>query len=59
MIFVMIARRSRAMSDIGKFTTVFVFVLLIFGVAIYSSALVWTECRQTNSFLYCVKVVGR
>lgn len=37
-------------------------VAAIFGavaVSVYISVEVWTECRATNSFFYCLRLVAR
>jgi hypothetical protein len=33
-------------------------ILFIIVAAIYLEVGVWTECRQTNSFFYCFRVLG-
>lgn len=34
-----------------------VVLLIAFGVALQVS--VWNECRETNSFLYCLRIISR
>lgn len=40
----------------------FLYILAIIGVimlGLWYQATVWQECRETNSFLYCMRLVGR
>ena len=34
-------------------------LLLILGVVIWWNLLLWDECRATNSFWYCIRVIWR
>jgi hypothetical protein len=34
-------------------------VLALIGGAIAWEVSIWNECRQTNSFFYCMRVLGR
>lgn len=33
--------------------------LLIIGLAIWYEIAMWSECRETNSFWYCMRVLGK
>jgi hypothetical protein len=43
---------------VGMITSAALFVGLV-GFSIWMHVGIWNECRETNSFWYCVKVVGR
>jgi hypothetical protein len=34
-------------------------ILFAIGLVVYFEYSLWTECRQTNSFFYCVRVLGQ
>lgn len=33
--------------------------LVILGLIVWAEVSTWTECRQTNSWFYCVRVLSR
>lgn len=33
--------------------------IFVIGLSIYMEASAWTECRQTNSFWYCMRVLNK
>lgn len=35
------------------------FVLAVFGVMIWWNVAIWSECRETNSFMYCLRVIAK
>lgn len=34
-------------------------MLTLIGLSIYTKVTIWHECRQTNSFLYCLNISSR
>lgn len=34
-------------------------VLLVFVIGIVCEVQVWNECRETNSFMYCMRVLSK
>jgi len=34
-------------------------IVIAISVAIYLNLSVWTECRETNSFLYCLQLLNK
>lgn len=34
-------------------------VAIVIGGCIYLEVGVWNECRQTNSWFYCMRILGR
>lgn len=34
-------------------------LLVFFGFAVYWEYGIWTECRETNSFWYCVRILSK
>lgn len=42
-----------------KYVMYLLLAFVILGGVIYLQANIWNECRQTNSFLYCLRVLSK
>jgi len=34
-------------------------VIFVLGAAVWYQSALWSECRQTNSFMYCMRVLSK
>lgn len=41
-----------------KVAMYFCIILTVIALGVLYTASIWHECRQTNSFLYCVHILG-
>lgn len=46
------------MKNLGAFAVLALFVLIIIAAG-YAEYSVWSECRETHSFLYCMRTLSK
>lgn len=47
------------MRQTAALSSIVLAVVALIGLGIYWEISVWQECRQTNSWFYCVRVLGK